>query len=38
MDFVKADLSSDDTYPVFKEMLKMCDNAHYITGNLDIYK
>ena len=38
MDFVKADLSSDDTYPVFKEMLKMGDNAHYITGNLDIYK
>ena len=23
MDFVKADLSSDDTYPVFKAMLKM---------------
>ena len=38
MDFVKADLSSDDTYPVFKEMLTMGDNAHYITGNLDIYK
>ena len=38
MDFVKAELSSDDTYPVFKEMLKMGDNAHYITGNLDIYK
>ena len=38
MDFVKADLSSDDTYPVFKEMLTMGDHAHYITGNLDIYK
>ena len=38
MDFVKAELSSDDTYPVFKEMLTMGDNAHYITGNLDIYK
>ena len=40
MDFVKADLSSDDTYPVFREMLNMSmgDNAHYITGNLDIYK
>ena len=38
MDFVKADLSSDDTYPVFKEMLTMGDHAHYITGNLDIHK
>ena len=27
-----------EVYPVFKEMLKMGDNAHYITGNLDIYK
>ena len=38
MDFVKADLSSDDTYPVFKAMLNMGHPAHYITGNLDIYK
>lgn len=38
MDFVKADLSSDDTYPVFKAMLKMGKPAIYITGNLDIYK
>ena len=38
MDFVKADLSSDDTYPVFKEMIIKGYPAHYITGNLDIYK
>ena len=38
MDFVKADLSSDDTYPVFTQMLKMGEPVHYITGNLEIYK
>ena len=38
MDFVKADLSSDDTYPVFKQMLNLGVPAYYITGNLDLYK
>ena len=38
MDFVIAELSSDDTYPVFKEMINMGKPAHYITGNLDIYR
>ena len=38
MDFVIAELSSDDTYPVFKEMIKMDKPVHYITGNLDIYR
>ena len=37
MDFIKADLSSDDTYPVFKEMLKKFGHAHYITESLDLY-
>ena len=37
MDFIKADLSSDDTYPVFKEMVNKIGHSHYITGNLDLY-
>ena len=37
MDFIKADLSSDDTYPVFREMVNKVGHAHYITGNLDLY-
>ena len=38
MDFIKADLSSDDTFPVFREMIKKGLPAHYITGNLDLYE
>jgi hypothetical protein len=38
MDFIKADLSSDDTYPVFREMINKGLPAHYITGNLDLYE
>ena len=38
MDFVFADLSSDDVYPIFKEMIRQRLPAHYITQKSDIYE
>ena len=38
MDFIYADLSSDDVYPVFKEMEKLNFPVHYITEKLDLYE
>ena len=38
MDFIYANLSSDDTYPVFKKMFRQGYSAHYITEKDDIYK
>jgi hypothetical protein len=35
-DFFYSKLSSDDTYPIFEEMLKNGNNVHYITQNRDI--
>lgn len=35
--FIFDDLSSDDAYPVFKEMAYQNLPVHYITENLDIY-
>ena len=37
MDFIFADLSSDDTYPVFKQMAREKFPVHYITEKTDIY-
>ena len=37
IDFIFNDLSSDDAYPVFKEMAYQNLPVHYITENLDIY-
>ena len=37
MDFVFADLSSDDVYPVFKEMQRQKYPVHYLTENSYIY-
>ena len=36
-DFIYANYSSDDTYPIFEEMMKLNLSAHYITEKLDIY-
>ena len=38
MDFIFTDLSSDDVYPVFKEMEKQKFPCHYITEKLNLYK
>jgi len=38
MDFIFADLSSDDVYPIFKEMIRQRLPAHYITEKSDIYE
>ena len=38
MDFIFANLSYDDVYPIFKEMEKLRFPVHYITENIDIYK
>ena len=38
MDFIFAELSSDDVYPIFKEMIRQRLPAHYITEKSDIYK
>ena len=37
IDFIFAELSSDDSFPVFKEMLKQELPVHYITENIDIF-
>ena len=37
IDFIFANLSSDDAYPVFQEMKKRGMPAHYITEKIDIY-
>ena len=37
-DFIDKELSADDAYPVFKEMIKRNLSAHYITGKRNIYK
>ena len=37
MDFIYADLSSDDVYPVFKEMEKNRFPVHYLTEDINIY-
>ena len=36
-DFIFADLSSDDVYPVFKKMYNLKYPVHYITEKQDIY-
>ena len=38
IDFIFADLSSDDVYPIFKEMARQRLPIHYITEKYDIYK
>ena len=38
MDFIFSDLSSDDVYPLFKEMEKKKYPVHYITEDINIYK
>ena len=38
MDFIFSHLSSDDVYPIFKEMIRQRLPAHYITEKSDIYK
>ena len=37
VDFIFKDLSSDDAYPVFKEMIKEKLPAHYLTESSNIY-
>ena len=37
MDFLFDDLSSDDVYPIFEEMINQQFPAHYITEKSDIY-
>ena len=37
VDFIFKDLSSDDAYPVFKEMIKEKFPAHYLTESSKIY-
>ena len=37
MDFLFDDLSSDDVYPIFEEMINLQFPAHYITEKSDIY-
>jgi CDP-glycerol glycerophosphotransferase (TagB/SpsB family) len=37
-DFFLANLSSDDTYPIFEKMIKTNNKVHYITQNKNIYK
>ena len=37
VDFIFGSLSSDDTYPIFKEMEKQKLSVHYITEKEDIY-
>ena len=38
MDFIFKKYSSDDAYPIFKEMVNHNLNAHYLTENEEIYK
>ena len=37
VDFIFAELSSDDVYPIFKRMDELQFPVHYITEHLDIY-
>ena len=36
-DFIYANYSSDDTYPIFEKMINLNMSAHYMTEKLDIY-
>ena len=36
-DFIFYQYSSDDTYPIFEEMMKQNLPAHYLTQNMNIY-
>ena len=36
-DFIGPNYNSDDTFPIFRRMIKQNMNAHYITLNNDIY-
>jgi hypothetical protein len=38
IDFIFKDLSFDDAYPIFKEMIKNNSPVHYLTESPDIYK
>lgn len=38
IDFIFAELSSDDVYPVFEEMERKKYPVHYVTENYNIYK
>ena len=38
IDFIFSDLSSDDVYPVFREMERQKFPVHYITEKLNIYE
>ena len=38
IDFIFKDLSFDDAYPIFKEMIKNNSPVHYLTESSDIYK
>lgn len=35
-DFIYVNYSSDDTYPIFEEMIKLNLSAHYMTEKIDI--
>ena len=37
LDFVFSEYSSDDVYPIFKQMLIQKQPSHYLTENMDIY-
>lgn len=37
VDFIFSELSSDDAFPVFKEMFNQNLPVHYMTENIDIY-
>ena len=37
IDFIFNDLSSDDTFPIFKEMINKKMPAHYLTESINIY-
>ena len=37
IDFILNDLTSDDAYPIFKEMIKENFPVHYLTENSNIY-
>ena len=36
-DFIYANYSSDDVYPIFEQMIKLNMSAHYMTEKIDIY-
>ena len=36
-DFLYANYSSDDTFPIFEEMIRLNLSAHYLTEEIDIY-